>query len=108
MLQEEKKTHLIWSTHCRHWNLVTSQTTRALGKLQSDTTGKRPYLKQRQTNGLKRERNTQMQDYKLLYKASTWVILNKLHRKKVVGMWSVSGWYVVGKWSVGARYVVGR
>ena len=38
--------------------LVTSQTTRALGKLQSDTTGKRPYLKQRQTNGLKRERIT--------------------------------------------------
>ena len=45
----------------------------------------------RQTNGLKRERNTQMQDYKLLYKASTWVILNKLHRKKVVGKWLVCG-----------------
>ena len=36
------------------------------------------------------------------------VIVNNLHRKKVVGKWSVSGRQVVGKWSVGGRQVVGR
>ena len=35
------------------------------------------------------------------------VILNKLHHKKVVGKWSVSGWYVVGMWLVCGWYVVG-
>ena len=36
---------------------------------------------------------------------TAWVILNKLHHKKVVGMWSVSGRYVVGMWSV-VRWLV--
>ena len=36
-----------------------------------------------------------------------WVIVNKLHRKRVVGKWSVSGRYVVGMWSVSGWYVVG-
>ena len=41
-----------------------------------------------------------------LYKMK--VIVNKLHRKKVVGKWSGCGRYVVGKWSVSGRYVVGK
>ena len=40
-------------------------------------------------------------------KIQLWVIVNKLHRKKVVGKWLVCGRYVVGMWLVCGRYVVG-